>query len=66
MSFTNTKVFIQLALYPQLEDRVTVTQDWDGPTYLHVGKFAKDEACNGIADRYSLEVGKLLKVRGSA
>ena len=62
-SFSDVRVFSQQAKFPYLSDRVTVSQDFDGPTYLHVGVNASNSACAALAQRYGLDVEVLLKVR---
>lgn len=62
-SFSDARVFPQQAKFPYLSDRVTVSQDFDGATYLHVGMKASNSACASLAERYGLDLEVLLKIR---
>ena len=61
--FSDLRVFPQLAKFPYFADRITATQDFDGPTYLHIGTEASDHACVSAAKRYDFDVEVLLKIR---
>ena len=62
-SFSDLRVFPKLAKFPYPQDRITATQDDDGPTFLHVGSTASDKACSQVAEKYHLEIDVLKKVR---
>jgi hypothetical protein len=64
-SFSDIRVIPQLAKFPYFADRITATQDWDSPTYLHIGTEASDHACASVAKRYGFDVEVLLKIRNS-